>query len=90
MARRSEAEKRQILSAWEASGLGKAAFAKQHGLSPNSLYRWQKALKPAGFVEVLVQPAKRPLVVQVGEGVRIEVPAGFDACELRRLVQALC
>lgn len=90
MTRRSESEKRQILSSWRASGLGKAAFAKQHGLSPNSLYRWAKALKPAGFVEVVVPPAPCPLVVHVGDGVRIEVPADFDAAELRRLVHALC
>ena len=55
MARRSEDEKRQVLAAWKASGKGKAAFARQHGLSPNSLSRWQKALRPTGFVEVVVQ-----------------------------------
>ncbi|MCP4731485.1 MAG: transposase [Roseibacillus sp.] len=90
MARRTEAEKRQILAAWGASGLGKAAFAKEHGLSPNSLYRWQKALKPSGFVEVLVPPARCPLFVHVGERTRIEVPEGFDASEVRRLVDTLC
>ena len=90
MARRSEDEKRQVLAAWKASGKGKAAFARQHGLSPNSLSRWQKALRPTGFVEVVVPTRLGPLFVHIGEGVRVEVDPGFDASEVRRLVQALC
>ena len=90
MARRSVEEKRRLLAAWEASGLGKAAFARKHGLSPNSLYRWKKALGPAGFVEVQVARVPAALVVHVRDHVRIEVPADFDARALRRLVDALC
>lgn len=91
MPRRSEDEKRQLLAEWEASGLSKAAFAKQRGVSPNSLHRWHKALKTPAFVEVLTAPAAAPaFVLRVREAVQLEVPAGFDAAELRRLVDALC
>lgn len=45
-----------------------------------------------GFVEVVVSDAvtiPREFVVEVGD-LRVRVPVGFDACELRRLVGALC
>lgn len=90
MPRRSEEEKRQLLAEWEASGLSKAAFAKQRGLSPNSLHRWYKALSPPAFVEVLTARPAPAFVLRVREAVQLEVPLGFDAAELRRLVDALC
>ena len=43
-----------------------------------------------GFVEVVVPTRLGPLFVHIGEGVRVEVDPGFDASEVRRLVQALC
>ena len=91
MPRRSEEEKRQVLAEWEASGLSKSAFAKKRGLSTNSLHRWAKALKRPAFVEVMAPNSAAPaFVLRVREAVQVEVPAGFDACELRRLVEALC
>jgi transposase-like protein len=91
MPRRSDEEKRRLLAEWEASGLSKSVFAKQRGVSPNSLYRWHKALHPAAFVEVLAaRPAAPVFVLRVRGAVQLEVPAGFDAAELRRLVDALC
>jgi transposase-like protein len=90
MRRRSEEEKRELLAEWEASGLSKAAFAKKHELSPNSLSRWQKVLTRQAFVEVL-SPSHRPaFVLRLRDEVQLEVPSGFDAGELRRLVEALC
>lgn len=46
---------------------------------------------PPAFLEVVVQERERPpdLVVELGE-LRVRVPAGFDAHEVRRLVAALC
>ena len=45
-------EARQVLSAWRASGLSIAAFALQHGLTPQRVYWWRKRLgewrAPAG------------------------------------------
>lgn len=91
MRRRSEEEKRQLLAEWKASGLSKVAFAKERSLSPNSLHRWQKTLATPAFVEVLAtRPAGPVFVLRLREGVQVEVCAGFDARELRRLVDALC
>lgn len=91
MPRRSEQEKRELVSRWEASGLGKAAFGRLHGVSPNSLTRWREALRVRAFVEVEVAtPVASEFVVQVPSGVEVRVPNGFDAEELRRLVTALC
>lgn len=90
MRRRSEEEKRELLAEWESSGLSKAAFAKKHEVSANSLSRWQKALARPTFVEV-VPPSHGPaFVLRLRAAVQLEVAAGFDAGELRRLVDALC
>ncbi|HJN78011.1 MAG TPA: hypothetical protein QGF58_29125 [Myxococcota bacterium] len=89
MRRRSEGEKRVLLGEWAASGLSKVAFAKKHKVSPNSLSRWRKALTQPAFVEVL--PSLGPaFVLRLRDEIQLEVPAGFDAHELRRLVDALC
>lgn len=96
---RSDAEKRRLLVEFRASGLTCARFAKQRGLSPNSLRQWaarpdlQPAPSKARFVDVdLVDEAVSPLlVIQIaGSGHRVEVRRGFDSGELRRLLAALC
>jgi hypothetical protein len=47
--------------------------------------------KPLRFLDVeVVGDGGRNLVLCLDRGVRVEVPAGFDADEVRRLVDALC
>ena len=83
-------EKLALLEAFAQSGMTRVAFCKKKGLSVNTLHRWKKGLVAHAFVEVLPAKAVEPLRVQVRQGVVVEVPSGFDASELRRLVDALC
>lgn len=95
---RSIDEKRELVSAWQASGLSRTRFARLYGVSPTCLRQWSEKLHPSPpavtrFVDVeLVEPASAPaLIVEVaGSGHRVVVPAGFDPSQLRRLVAALC
>ena len=55
-------------------------------------WRWRlEAAEEPAFLDVIVaEPVTVPdLVVEVG-ALRVRVPWGFDAVELRRLVAALC
>lgn len=99
MVRRSADEWRVLVQAWRASQLPCRVFAARRQVNPHTLTWWawhlgiragEVAEAPA-FVEVLVAEAPAPaaLVVEVGP-VRVHVPHGFDAGEVRRLVAALC
>jgi hypothetical protein len=78
---------------WGRSGETCVAFASAHGLNPSTLswWRWKLSLSTSPFLEVVVvEPEPVPdFEVAVGD-VRVRVPLGFDAAELRRLVAALC
>ena len=99
--RRSKAEWRRLVDEWGFSGLEAEEFSTRRGLNPATLrwWRWRlesrgDAPKPEprapGFLELLVTEPEAPeLVVELG-AVRIRVPSGFDAEQLRRLVAALC
>ena len=96
---RSAREKQQLVEAWLGSGVPKTRFALTEGVPPSSFAKWIRASEaPAGLamrlvpVQVVDEPTNRvPLLVHVaGSGHRVEVPDGFDAGELRRLVDALC
>lgn len=99
--KRCRAEWRGLVQEWAASGLSRGAFARSRGISAVTLgwWRWKLGVEePAAtaFLDVVVagsdvedEPAAPDLVVEVGQ-VRVLVPMGFDAHELRRLVDALC
>lgn len=96
--RRNAAQWRRLISEWESSELGASEFARRRGLNVSTLrwWRWRlreephEALEVPSFFEVLVEEAPAPeLVVELGD-IRVRVPSGFDAGELRRLVAALC
>jgi transposase-like protein len=96
---RTMAEKRELVADWRRSGMSKLRFARERGVPPSGLSRWiarMEGTEAEGprFLPVHVvsdTPAAPCLVVHVsGSGHRIEVPAGFDAGELQRLVRALC
>jgi len=100
--RRSRAEIQQLVSEFEASGLGRTAFCQQRGLSLSTLARYrkrqeEKAAKAAegkGWLAVEVSGgttaagAERAsgLAVVLRDGRRIEVGHGFDAGTLQRLL----
>jgi hypothetical protein len=92
----TDAQKAALVRAWRASGLSQSAFAAQHRISDSSLGRWAQQCAPQlpaptqtfADVEVIETALLR---VHIGvTGHVVEVPAGFDAAELRRLVAALC
>ena len=67
-----------------------ALFAKQIGVSVNTLRRWVAAAEPQFLEVVEAEPlAPRDFMVHVGE-VCIQVPPDFDGQKLRRLMAALC
>ena len=98
-ARHSPEEKRTLVSIWRASGQSQSRFALEHGVAQSSFSKWVALYKPAPMalptfatVEVVDESPPPPnLLVHLGAtGLRVEVPPGFDATELRRLVGALC
>jgi transposase-like protein len=98
-ARHSPDEQRALVASWRSSGLSQSRFALEHGVPQSSFSKWvarytpgPMALPTFATVEVIDEAPPPPnLVVHLGcTGLRVEVPAGFDAAELRRLVGALC
>ncbi len=96
---RTLAEKEELVAAWRRSGVSKTRFAREQGLPASAFSRWIARIEGhddrTSFLPVHVAPepqATAPsLVVELaGSGHRVEVPAGFHAGELRRLVLALC
>jgi hypothetical protein len=91
-----EPDAQHALGAWQASGLSLAAFARQHGLQVQRLRRWKQRLleepktNEARFVRLVVREdaEPKPLRLHIGQLV-IEVPNGFDADALLRLVDVL-
>jgi transposase-like protein len=92
----TDAQKAALVRAWRASGLSQSVFAAQHRIADSTLGRWAQQYAPQlpaptqAFAEVEIVEAA-PLRLHIGaSGHVVEVPAGFDAAELRRLVAALC
>ena len=95
---------RQAVMELEASGLSLPQFAERIGVSAATMYAWRKRFESArpqqrayGLVEVAPAPTPEParsqppadFTVQVSSTLSIAVPVGFDADELRRLVQVI-
>jgi transposase len=84
---------------WKRSGLTAAVFAQREGLNAGTLFWWSSKLgraqrTPRPVVEVVVVPSMAAvrttaLAVEVRDGVRVRVPAGFDEDTLRRLLRLL-
>ena len=88
----------------EGSGLSVAEFADEMGVTPTTLYSWRRRLESsppgpqgeaAGLVRVQVShnvvQAVTPaaLVVRVGNDRAIEIPPGFQAEDLVRVIEVL-
>ena len=102
--RRSSAEVEQLVKEYEASGLGRQAFCKKHGLSLTTLSRhqkrkqlWAESARASRLLPVEISPARPAeasqkrgeLQVCLSTGRKIEVRGGFDAQVLRQLVRVL-
>jgi hypothetical protein len=93
---------RALLERQAESGLSVADFAASAGVSAWTLYEWRRRLAGSGddrdaaprLVEVSVVPSPPPsmgtgIVVQLRSGHRLDVSAGFDDHDLRRLIGVL-
>lgn len=96
-------EMRALFARWKESGLSLLAFGKQEGVSYSKLLYWRKKLDSESVspsradlipVEIVAdapprQTAPSKFEVWLANGMSLEVQAGFDAAELRRLVGVL-
>ena len=91
--------RRQLLAAFERSGLTAASFARQHAIAYTTFCSWRRrrrAAKPAmAFAEVeLLRPATpEPIVVELGPQARLRLssPAQLDlAAGLIKRLEATC
>jgi len=95
MARRlSEVERSKWVARWRSSGQSCDLFARAHGLSPSTLYRWsqraeQKKARPS-FAEVRVVGAvAAPLEIAHPSGCVVRVRGGVDEAQLATVLRAL-
>jgi hypothetical protein len=94
-AHRSEGERAKWLSRWRASGQSCEQFARQHGLSPSTLYRWSqrggRGKVTPSFAEVRVVGAigSTSLEVTHPSGCVIRVSGSVDEAQLTAVLRAL-
>jgi len=96
-----QAEWRDRVRRWRASGLTAGSFAEMEGVSEGTLRHWAWRLglgrtkrasqaTPPAFVEVVTRSvAASELEIVVRDGVRIRVPSEFDDTTLRRVLALL-
>ena len=101
--RRSRAEAGQLVAEYEASGLSRVEFCREHGLSLATLARYRKRqsqgnpaaggrwveVKVCAGRSVLEGGASSGLAVALAGGRRIEVGRGFDVHTLVQLLGVL-
>jgi hypothetical protein len=98
-------EARQVLVAWEESGLELTAFAIGEGLDPQRLTRWRRRLAATAsptFEEIVPHAitatierdaaagvARERFEIVLPSGRVVRVPESFDASALRRLLSVV-
>ncbi len=91
----------RYLAAYEGSGKTQRQFALEAGVPCTTLAQWVRrhrqraaeAVNAARWVPVEVKPERRHGVgyqVQCGNGASVRIPEGFDAAEVRQLLELLC
>jgi len=94
---RTAKEMRAVFENWERSGLNQKAFAAREGISYTIMQYWRRRLKEIDaaangveFTPVHVTESapssKAHFDLHFAGGIKISVPAGFDADSLRRLI----
>jgi hypothetical protein len=88
-----------LVSEQSSSGKSAAAWCRDRQVDYASLLRWKRILvdppgEPScGFVELVgvehISSGRFPLALDFGHGLRLELPSGFDAVDLRRTVSVL-
>ena len=100
MARATREQWAKRVESWKRSGLTAEQFAGREGLCVSTLYWWSSALqrKSVASVPPVVEvvglavdsaDASRSFELVLPNGVRVIVPAGFAAGDLRRLLAVL-
>ena len=92
------ARRRQLLAAFEHSGLTAAAFAQEHGIAYTTFCAWRRrsAAKPSvSFAEVAVvgPPSAEPIVVELGRQARMRLSSREQlelAAALLKQLEASC
>ena len=101
--RRNRAEAEQVAGEYEASGLSRVEFCRQHGMSLATLARYRKwraqgevaagnrwaAVEVSGTDPALEGGTSSGLAVALPGGRRIEVRCGFDGHTLAQLLGVL-
>ena len=96
--RTSPRRRRQLMAAFERSGLSAAAFARQHGIVYTTFCSWRRrrpTLPTPGFVEVELAgpPSPEPIVVELGQRARVRVSSQAQlelAAGLLKRLEAAC
>ena len=92
---RSEGERAKWVSRWRASGQSCERFARQHGLSPSTLYRWSQRAErdkvTPRFAEVRVVGAFGGTSIEVAHpsGCVVRVSGAVDEAQLTAVLRAL-
>jgi hypothetical protein len=90
-----EEDARVVVAAWQASGEGLSAFARRHGLDRGRVGRWVRRLQAPASVrfhpvrltgDSPPSPSAEAIEIELRAGLRIRLPRGFDAEDLRRLL----
>src|SRR5688572_6131390 len=96
MARRlSGVERSKWVSRWRASGQSRDQFARAHGLSPSTLYRWtqsasaEKARPSFAEVRVVGGVTGAPLEIAHPSGCAVRVRGEVDEAQLAAVLRAL-
>lgn len=88
-------EAQELLGQWRTSPLSLAAFARERGLDVKRLYYWRGRLETVsrrsmGLAQVQVTPQPTTgVVVMLPNGMRVELPADWDAAAIAALCGAL-
>jgi hypothetical protein len=95
-----EADARVWVDAWRQSGQTQAEFARTHGIHVERLARWARRLGESSQESMAFHPMRvrsssvyteREECIEpaLGDGRSIRLPSGFDAADLRRVLDVL-
>jgi len=96
-------EMRELFARWKKSGRSLMAFGKQEGVAYSKLLYWRRKFRgdePGANATELIpvrivadppatEDRSQPFEVWLANGVALNIAAGFDERELRRLVDVL-
>ncbi|MFO1078017.1 MAG: hypothetical protein U1E73_09885 [Planctomycetota bacterium] len=99
MTKTTKSKWRALIAAQEKSGLTAREFAERRGITAATLYWWRSRLRRdtadlvpvevVEHVEVGQEHHGAAFELRVGDLITLQIRAGFDESELRRLLRAL-